>query len=329
LSDEYDFVAFLDDIEPSDAERFGGKATNLAQLKRLGFPTPAGFAIPIGSFGDCLDCCMDIVEFLEQLSIEEDIDEVLELADEIKNSMQAYELPKDLQRDIEEAVEELGERIDVLEHGFAVRSSANVEDSASVSFAGQAESVLCVSGPEDVVDAVKRVWLSALTPRAIFYLKSKNVPLNCVKMGVVVQEMVQANVSGVMFTTDVVSNDFNQLLVDATWGLGEPLVSGRVTPDTYVLERTPLRVIDRRLGTKEMTSSIRVEDGKSCVKVEDTPQDLRSTYVLRVDELLRIAQMGLNIEERMGGPQDIEWCMRHGELVILQTRPITTIHVSS
>ena len=329
MSEETDSVAFLDDVMPSDTEKFGGKATNLAQLKRLGFPTPAGFAISIESFDDCLDCCYDIVDFLEQLSIEKDIDEVLELADEIKNKVQEYELSKDLQREIEDAVEELGERIDVLEHGFAVRSSATVEDNAQVSFAGQAESILCVSGTSNVIDAVKRVWLSTLTPRAIFYLKSKKVPLSCVKMGVVVQEMVQADVSGVMFTRNVVSNDLNQLLVDAAWGLGEPLVSGRITPDTYVLERNPLRIIDRKLGTKELTSTIQVIDGKSSVKVEDTHEALRSTYVLKINELLKVAKMGLNIEERMGSPQDIEWCMRHGNIVILQSRPITTIHESS
>ena len=118
MPDETDSVAFLDDIHPSDAGRFGSKATNLAQLRKLGFPTPAGFAISIDSFGDCLDCCLDIVDFLEQLSIEEDIDEVLELADEIKSTVQGYEIPKDLQREIEDAVEELGDRVDVLEHGF-------------------------------------------------------------------------------------------------------------------------------------------------------------------------------------------------------------------
>ena len=198
-----------------------------------------------------------------------------------------------------------------------------------MSFAGQAESVLCVSGTANVIDAVKRVWLSTLTPRTIFYLKSKKVPLNCIKMDVVVQEMVQADVSGVMFTRNVVSNDFDQLLVDATWGLGEPLVSGRITPDTYVLERDPLRIIDRRLGSKELTSTIQVNDGKSSVRVEDMHEVLRSTYVLKINELLKIANMGLDIEERMGSPQDIEWCMRHGEIVILQSRPITTIHESS
>jgi pyruvate,water dikinase len=156
-----------------------------------------------------------------------------------------------------------------------------------------------------------------------------NVPLNRVKMGVIVQEMVDADVSGVMFTANIVTNDPCQIIIESTWGLGEPLVSGKVIPDTYVLDKNPLRVLQRTLGTKAVVASIAARNQQQGVVLQETPPDKQSTLSLNDVNLLKVAQMGMSVEKILGGPQDIEWCIRDSQLIVLQARPVTTMQQSS
>jgi phosphoenolpyruvate synthase/pyruvate phosphate dikinase len=140
--------------------------------------------------------------------------------------------------------------------------------------------------------------------------------------------MVPAIVSGVMFTMNVVNNSTDEMLINATWGLGETLVSGRVIPDTFILSKHPLQVIQQEMGAKEITSIAFTSESKTKAITDSTPREKREKYALENHELMKVAQLGLEIEKQMGSPQDIEWCIRpDNEIVILQSRPITTLKI--
>jgi pyruvate,water dikinase len=144
-------------------------------------------------------------------------------------------------------------------------------------------------------------------------------------MAVIVQEMVSADVSGVMFTANVVNQKKDELLIDATWGLGEAVVSGRVTPDSYVINKVPLEIVHRQLGSKHLYSAPFPANRPICTVFHDTPIEKRRMFALTDEQLVMVAAVGCSIEDDLGQPQDIEWSIKDGELVILQSRPITTL----
>ncbi|MHA1906008.1 MAG: PEP/pyruvate-binding domain-containing protein [Candidatus Thorarchaeota archaeon] len=309
-------ILSLDALNPDDVQNHGGKAVNLAHLHRFGFNVPSGLSISNYYFEQILDSIQDARDLLKKLDSTEDYEEVLEIAVALQSLVGKCEISEELRN-------ELSSEFKVLtsEQGYAVRSSATVEDRAEFSFAGQAESYLCVHSIDDIIESVKRVWLSALSPSVAIYLKTKDVPMNQVRMGVVVQEMIDADIAGVMFTANVVENNLDQILIESTWGLGESLVSGKVVPDSFILDKESKTIVSKSLGTKEHTYHY----GPTATLKEPTPPEKREKFSLSNEKLVEIAQIGIEIEEKMGAPQDIEWCFRGDELLILQTRPITTL----
>jgi phosphoenolpyruvate synthase/pyruvate phosphate dikinase len=318
----------LDTIRPEDIEIHGGKATNIARLNLAGFCVPRGFSISSYNFIRMTKDIPALDQLLDRLKEVDDFEEILTLADELQTLVNSYQIAEDLKLEITREFQRLQEKQIGSVWGYAVRSSATIEDRSDISFAGQANSYLCVKEISDIFDAVKQVWKSAYSPSATIYLKTKDVSMHQVKMAVVVQEMIPAIVSGVMFTVNVVSNNTNEMLINATWGLGETLVSGRIVPDTFILSKRPLKVIQQEIGTKEITSiALSSVDG---VKTDTyaTSKEKRERYSLEDHEISKVAQIGLEIEKQMGSPQDIEWCIRSdGEIVILQSRPITTLRI--
>ena len=315
-------VHSLEKIQPEDVEVHGGKAANLAKLAQLGFLIPRGFSISSTAFVQMVESNQDLNNFLRNVDDSDDFEEILEMSECIQKAIGNYRMPKHLVSEITMNFKQLQEN----EFGFAVRSSATVEDRSDISFAGQAESYLCVSNPSDIIESVKKVWQSSFSDRAVIYLKTKEVPTKQVKMAVVVQEMIPAYISGVMFTANVVNNNMEEMLVNATWGLGDSLVSGKIVPDTFVLKKNPLSVIQRELGGKEFTSTPEM----SRPVMLETQKDKQSKFTLEDQTLFSIAEVGMKIESSMESPQDIEWCIRpDGGLVILQSRPITTLNVPS
>jgi len=269
-----------------------------------------------------VESSQDLNNFLKKVDDSDDFEEILEISERIQKVIGTYEMPENLVAEITISYKQLQGN----EFGVAVRSSATVEDCSDMSFAGQAESYLCVSNPLDIIEAVKKVWQSSFSERAVIYLKTKGIPIRQVKMAVIVQEMIPTDVSGVMFTANVVTNSADELLINATWGLGDSLVSGKVVPDTYILRKNPLCVIQRELGGKELTSLPMMNRPM----ISETPKDKQSIYTLDDQTLFDIAKVGMKIESALEFPQDIEWCIRpDGGLVILQSRPITTLSVPS
>jgi phosphoenolpyruvate synthase/pyruvate phosphate dikinase len=313
------FIYTLKDIDPEDIERYGGKAVNLVKLMHLGFHVPGGFSISSDAFVKMLKEDQSIISFLREADASNDFEEILEISGRVQKVITDYVMPKDVTSEIEEHLSHLK----MTEAGFAVRSSATIEDRNDISFAGQAESYLCVKKLPDIIESVKKVWKSAFSERALIYLKTKGIPFTQVKMAVLLQEMIPAEVSGVMFTANVVTNNTEEMLINSTWGLGDILVSGEIVPDTYILTKSPLRVIQRNLGEKERTSELKAP-------LTETPQEKREKFSLDEQTLFALAEVGLKIESGMESPQDIEWCLRQdGILTILQARPITTLNLPS
>ena len=312
----------LEDIQPDDVETHGGKAVNLVKLAKLGFSVPRGLSVSSEAFDQMIQKNQELASFLRKVDKSDDFEEILEISKSIQERIGGYNIPKDTTSEISRNLKQL----EVTEIGFAVRSSATVEDRSDVSFAGQAESFLCVKEEEEVIESVKKVWQSAFSDRALIYLKTKEIPLMEMKMAVLIQEMIPAEISGVMFTANVVTNDPGEMLINSTWGLGNTLVSGEIVPDTFVLTKSPLNIVQRNLGGKEFTSEANLYD----LVLVDTPEEKRSRYSLDDETLFGIAQVGMKIESGMEFPQDIEWCIKpDGSLVILQARPITTLTVPS
>jgi len=312
----------LEEIQVDDVETHGGKAVNLVKLAHSGFLTPTGFSISSAAFNQIVENNQAFANFLRNADDSEDFEEILEISEKLQRIIEKYRFPKNLEFEITNGIRHLKELGASTELGFAVRSSATIEDRSDVSFAGQAESYLCVKSHEKIIESVKKVWQSAFSERAIIYLKTKEIPIRQMKMAVIVQEMIPAEISGVMFTVNVANNNANEMLINAAWGFGDALVSGKIIPDTYVLTKTPFSVVQRTLGGKSLTSIPK----RGQLMLEKTPMGKQAKYTLDDETLFDIAEVGLKIESAMEYPQDIEWCVKpNGGLVILQSRPITTL----
>jgi len=247
-------VHTLEDISPKDVEIHGGKAANLAKLAHLGFLVPRSLSISSNAFIQMIESNQDFASSLKKIDDSDDFEKIMEISASLQRIIGNYILPETLEAEIFEKFTHLQEVTENNEFGFAVRSSATIEDRSDISFAGQAESFLCVKNQEDILESVKRVWQSAFSEHGVVYLKTKGIPIKQVKMAVIIQEMIPADISGVMFTANVVNNSTEEILINATWGLGDSLVSGKIVPDTYILTKNPLSVIQRVIGGKEFTS---------------------------------------------------------------------------
>ncbi len=203
-----------------------------------------------------------------------------------------------------------------------MRSSAVGEDGETASFAGQQETFLNVRGDEAVARDVRECWASYFAPRALFYRAQKGT-LSDTRMAVVVQEMVLAEKSGVLFTMDPIRKRRDHMVIEAVFGLGEGVVSGMITPDQYVVDRTSGAVVNEHISVQSIAVLHDVDNGGTRhVELSEAEGGER---VLDVDELHDLRTTGLRVEACLGGPQDIEWSFRGGELLLLQSRPITTL----
>lgn len=321
-------LKFLDQIEPYESERYGGKAAGLARLTRHGFRVPKGFAVRCDCFQDLLTLRPMIVNALSIIDASTEPEEILHASAHIRDALHDYTLPEHLQREIEEAFGRLESEC-LGAHGYAVRSSANIEDTNTVSFAGQATTTLCVPDLESVLTSIRETWFSLLSLEGLLYLKARNIRIEDVRMGVVVQEMAAADVSGVMFTEDVVESRPDRILIDSSWGLGELIVSGKITPDSFVVQKDPLDILQRRLGSKKSTATPTTGSELDGLAVAETSIQKRAELSLNDEQVLQIAGAGMEIEKKMGTPQDIEWCLDDKGIILLQARPITTLQSRS
>ncbi|NLT37453.1 MAG: phosphoenolpyruvate synthase [Methanomassiliicoccus sp.] len=298
----------------------GGKAANLGELTSAGFEVPPGFVLTTESYDYYLkqNNLKDIIsEALSGLDVSSDA-ALQEASGKIRKAFEEGDVPKDLEASVVEEYKKLGKGKYPL---VAVRSSATAEDLPTASFAGQQDTYLNVSGPESLLKSVKRCWASLFTPRALAYRVSKNFEHDKVKLAVVVQRMVNSDISGIMFTIDP-NSELPHIIIEAGYGLGEALVGGKVTPDTYVVDKFHRKILNRRISNQTW-KLVRGESGE-CMR-QDIPQDLATKQKMTDEQILDLAEVGNQIEMHYDRPMDIEWAMEGGSMYIVQARPVTTL----
>ncbi|MBT0733824.1 phosphoenolpyruvate synthase [Methanoculleus bourgensis] len=312
-------VLWLEEIKKEDIISVGGKGASLGEMTSLGLPVPKAFVVTAQAFR----------RFLVETGIEDTLFRKLERLDvddngalesvsrEVQDIVLSVEIPDQIREAIIDAYARMGENGEVV----AVRSSATAEDLPEASFAGQQETFLNVLGDDDLLDAVQRCWASLYGARAIYYRAKQGFDDRGVNIAVVVQELIRSEKSGVMFTSHPVTGE-PLTIVEGSWGLGEAVVSGSVSPDNYVFDLRSERVVDRLIAEKEIMIVPEGENGTKVVKL--TPEQ-RTAPVLSDEEVARLATLGKIAEEHYGVPQDVEWAIVGDEIFILQSRPITTI----
>lgn len=309
-----EWIAWLAQVDKSDVRLVGGKAANLGDMLRAGFPIPSGFSITADAYRRQLDKT-SIGNKLEQLLAERAGDDDA-LSTAISALFESAPMLPEIAEDMRRAYRELGS--DCL---VAVRSSATAEDLAEASFAGQQETFLGVRGEEGLIRAVQRCWASLWSARAVAYRERQGVSHSSVAISVVVQEMVDAEVAGVMFTVDPVSGARDRLVINASYGLGEAVVSGAVTPDSFIVSRSGPAIISRGVAVKDQMVVL----DEHSTRTVPVPPERQAASSLSDAEVLELARLGLRVEEHHGSPQDIEWAIAGGALHLLQSRPITTL----
>lgn len=311
-------IRWIDDIEGTDLAIAGGKGASLGELTSAGMPVPAGFIVTADSYREFIEANGIDDELVELTNVDtDDASELSEAAARAQERVMAGTFPDALREEIHEAY---GELRDGEETYVAVRSSATAEDLPDASFAGQQETFLNVQG-EALTDRIRECWASLFTPRAIYYRAEQGFDTAIVDIAVVVQEMVDAEISGVLFTSHPSTGD-DQMIIEAAWGLGEAVVSGRVSPDTYVVDANTGEELDVSIGDKKV-KIVRNDAGDT----EELPvaDGQRNERVLDADDLARLAELGHTVADHYGSPQDVEWAIFEDDLYVLQSRPITTL----
>jgi rifampicin phosphotransferase len=298
----------------------GGKAANLGELVRAGFPVPAGFCVTTEAY-ELVAADAGLGPTLAALAgtQPEDTARLAGLAKEARSYLSDARVPDYLAQAIAEAYEGLGDGEPV---PVAVRSSATAEDLPQASFAGQQDTYLNEVGVESVLDAVRRCWASLWTDRAVTYRAKNGIDPHSVGLAVAVQRMVEASVAGVLFTANPVTGKRRQAVIDASPGLGEAVVSGMVNPDHFVANTATGEIVERRLGDKRV--AIMAGPGSGTERVELPAGEDRAS--LSDGQVLALAKLGERVEEHYGRPQDTEWAIDDdGGIWLLQARPITTL----
>ncbi len=319
----------LEELRRSDASELGGKSAGLGELLSAGLRVPPGFAISAGAFTKFIAEAglAGTIEAALARVYPGNIDTIDAASKTIGEAMRFAPLPDDLRTEIVARYDALAATTGETWPPVAVRSSALGEDSEEASYAGQQESFLWVCGPEQVCDAVRDCWVSLYTPHAISYRAALS-PDAETAMGVAVQLMVDAKVSGVMFTCNPVTGDPSMVAVNAGWGLGIAVVSGELTPDDYLVSKVTGEVVRQTVSEKDFEYVPDVA-GKGTVRVE-VPAERRGEPCLRAEELAALVEVARRIEEHYGSHQDVEWAVVRGQalpesLVVLQARPVTTL----
>lgn len=300
----------------------GGKAANLGEMIRADMPVPTGFVVTTSAYKEFMTK-HGLNEIVEELLENVDVNnntELTKVASEIRDLILSKPIPTRMSALIQSDYKSLPESL------VAVRSSATAEDLDDASFAGQQRTLLNVEGAENIVSAVQACWASLFEARAIFYREENRIRHADVAIAVAVQCMVPADVSGVMFTVDPSDGSRETLLIEGIYGLGEPLVSGELSPDAYTVERLELAIKSRKATVQPWklcrnTGGDGLEEGSRRVPVEPAAQAMQK---LNDSQITALAKLGMRLENFYGRPQDIEWAFAHGNLYILQSRSITT-----
>ncbi|MGW3809428.1 PEP/pyruvate-binding domain-containing protein, partial [Micromonospora sp. NPDC005113] len=312
------YVLGFQEVDETQVAIVGGKGAHLGALSRIdGIRVPDGFCVTTDAFRRIMAEAPSIDDRLDWLSRLDPDDRaaVRELSAEIRRAIEGVVLPDDVAGAITRALTQLGERA-----AYAVRSSATAEDLPTASFAGQQDTYLNVMGLAAILQQVSRCWASLFTERAVTYRQRNGIDHRGVHMAVVVQRMAFPQAAGVLFTADPVTSNRKVASVEASFGLGEALVSGLVNADAYQVRDG--KIIDRAIATKRLAIHALPTGGTTEQAIDPQRQEQAA---LTDAQVVRLVQLGRRIEAHFGHPQDIEWCLVDDDFQIVQSRPITTL----
>jgi pyruvate, water dikinase len=318
-------VVSLADVSDSDLPLVGGKAGKLGELVRQGLPVPPGIVVTTEAYDAFVGATPLKTLIPEALAaIDPSVPSTFEaVANRIRSAFESTEFPGSLRSEIATAYEEFARQHAV--KFSAVRSSATAEDLEGASFAGLQETYLNVAGTDAILAAIRKCWGSLFTPRVLVYRQAKGFDHSAVRLAVLVQKMVDATVSGILFTRDPNTGE-NHMIVEAGFGLGEAIVGGEVTPDHYVIDGATQKIVHKQLSEQKFRL-VRAEGGGN--RREEIPAADRSRQKLPDHRLLRLVSLARVIESNYRRPMDVEWCGDETALYIVQARPVTTIPTST
>lgn len=309
------------DINKDSIPLVGGKGANLGEMTKAGFPVPGGFAVTVPSYELFLkenDIAKKIYEILDVTDVE-DPNQLEHASTKIQKIINTSKFPEEVFKELSRSYKKMcGTFTKAL---VAVRSSATAEDLPGMSFAGQQATFLNVKGESNLQIAVRECWASLFTPRAIYYRHSNKIKIEKVGISVIVQKMVQSEVSGIMFSIDPVTNRKDRIIIDAVWGLGEMIVQGSYIPDHYVVQKETFAILSKELNDQKMQY---IKNGQETKEIA-VPVKLQDKIKLSDDQIIELAKISQKLQDHYYYPQDSEWALEKGKLYIVQTRPITTI----
>lgn len=315
-----DIIAAID-TDNDDLETVGGKGQSLARMSKAGFDVPGGLHLTADAYRQFVQVhgLQNQIVALAKPAVVNSRSSFDQASEAITQLIMNHEMPADIVSALTSAYSAL----DGDSPAVAVRSSANAEDLPGLSFAGQQDTFLNVRGADNVVKAVRECWTSLWTSRAIGYRHEMGVPQDVVAMAVVVQQMVPAEAAGILFTANPATGNREEMIINASFGLGEAVVGGQVTPDTFIFDRKKMAISETSIGPKEQQI---IADGDQGTKLVDVPQADRSKSSLADDAIKELTELAIRVEEHFDGhPQDIEWAIFNGKISLLQSRPITSL----
>ncbi|MGG3281143.1 phosphoenolpyruvate synthase [Paenibacillus solani] len=313
------FVLGFQEMEKTQLLLVGGKGLNLGKLSKIeGIQVPEGFCVTTVAYQKAIEQNEAYHALLDRLTMlkVDDRDQIGEISRKIRQIILEVEIPSDVVKAVTRYLSRFGE-----EHAYAVRSSATAEDLPHASFAGQQDTYLNIIGIDAILQHISKCWASLFTDRAIIYRMQNGFDHRQVYLSVIVQRMVFPQASGILFTADPITGNRKLLSIDASFGLGEALVSGLVSADVYKVRDE--QIVDKRIATKKIAIYGRKEGG---TETRQLNPDQQKTQALTDEQILQLARIGRQIEAHFGQPQDIEWCLTDDTLYIVQSRPITTLY---
>ena len=334
--EEIEFVKWFSELNKDSGNVAGGKGANLAEIYNLKIPVPPGFVVTAQAYDYFLEkggLKEQIKKLLENLDYE-DTEKLNEITKQIRDLILKTDFPKEIEEevienyeilDVDELKESKGGALDILKSSaepifVAVRSSATAEDLADASFAGQQDSFVNIKGNSSLILHIKKCFASLFTARATYYRNKKGFEHEKVSLAVVVQKMVDSDKSGVIFSKDPAHQNDN-IIIEAVWGLGEGIVSGRITPDKYLVSQE-IEITDKKIANKKVAITRDSGGNQEIVKLRE---EKAKHQVLKNYEITKLAEIAQKLEEHYQKPQDIEFAIEGEEIFIVQTRPVTTI----
>ena len=311
------FIESFKQLSKQDILIAGGEGASLGEMTQVGLPVPPGFVVLSNAFDEFLkqtDLNIEIDSIIKKVN-HEDINSVEKVSIKIRDLINDKQIPENIKKQILKEFTKLKAKY------VAVRSSATAEDSSIASWAGELESYLNVT-KSNLLESVKKCWSSLFTPRAIFYRFEKKLNNQKISVAVVIQKMIQSDVSGICFTVHPVTEDRNQMVIEAGYGLGEAIVGGKINPDTYIIDKKNNAIIDINISKQEMMITKTKNKVAEEAKVPTLKQDKQK---INNKQIIQLAKICKKIEEHYKYPQDIEWAMENNKFYITQSRPITTL----